>query len=226
MPNPSIAVIVPALDEESTLQATLPPLVEQADEVIVSDGGSGDQTIALARELGATLVEGPAGRGNQLNLGAAAATADVLLFVHADTTLPSEGIDAIRRAIAEGAVGGGFLVEWRSDRPILRLGGRLTNLRTRLTRCPLGDQAQFCRRDLFEEMGGFQEWPILEDVDLARRLKRQGPIALLKTPVSASPRRYQTRGITRTIVTNWMIWTLYFLGVSPQRLGRLYENVR
>jgi rSAM/selenodomain-associated transferase 2 len=226
LPSPSIAVIVPALDEESVLASNLPPLVAQADEVILSDGGSEDRTVAIARELGATLVEGPPGRGNQLNLGAAAATSDVLLFVHADTALPAEGVAAVRAAIAEGAVGGGFLVAWHSERPILRLGGRLTNLRTRLTHCPLGDQAQFCRRDTFEQIGGFPDWPILEDLDFSRRLKRRGSIALLEPPVSASPRRYQTRGITRTIVTNWLIWVLYFLGVSPARLGRLYENVR
>lgn len=226
MPTPSIAVIVPALDEGSVLETNLPPLVAEADEVVLSDGGSDDRTVAIARELGATVVEGPPGRGTQLNLGAAAASSDVLLFVHADTALPEEGIGAVRQAIAGGAVGGGFLVAWHSERPILRLGGRLTNLRTRLTRCPLGDQAQFCRRDAFEEIGGFPEWPILEDLDLARRLKRHGPIALLEPPVKASPRRYQSRGITRTIVTNWLIWALYFLGVSPARLGRLYDNVR
>jgi hypothetical protein len=123
-------------------------------------------------------------------------------------------------------VGGGFYVEWRSERPVLRFGGRLTNLRTRLTRCPLGDQAQFCLRSTFEELGGFGEWPILEDLDFARRLKRQGRVALLEPPVAASPRRYEKRGVTRTIVTNWLIWLLYLVGVSPERLGRLYRHVR
>lgn len=217
---------MPVLDEETTIGESLPRLLEAADEVIVSDGGSSDATVEIATRAGARVVEGAAGRGPQLNRGAEAASADVLLFVHADTRLPAGALDRVRQAISDGAGGGGFYVEWRSERPILRLGGRLTNLRTRLTRCPLGDQAQFARATLFRELGGFRAWSILEDLDFARRLKRAGRVALLEPPVSVSVRRYQNRGITRTIVINWLIWILYLLGVAPTRLGRLYGNVR
>lgn len=219
-------MVVPALNEEAALGRHLPQLVAEADEVIVSDGGSTDRTVEVARAAGARVVEGSAGRGGQLNRGASLAEADILIFVHADTTLPAGALDRVREAVESGAAGGGFLVEWRSDRAILRFGGRMTNYRSRLTRCPLGDQAQFCRADLFRELGGFRDWPILEDLDFARRLKKHGDIVLLEPPVRASVRRYQKGGITRTITINWMIWILYFVGVSPEWLGRLYRNVR
>ena len=218
--------MVPALDEESTLATTLPILLEQADEVILSDGGSTDRTVEIACAAGVRVVTGPAGRGQQMNRGAKTSRAEVLLFVHADTHLPGGAVERVREAISEGACGGGFYVEWKAERPVLRLGGRLTNLRTRLTRCPLGDQAQFCRADSFQELGGFRDWPILEDLDFARRLKRHGRVALLEPAVTPSVRRYQTQGVTRTIATNWLIWLLYFVGVSPERLGRLYTHVR
>ncbi len=217
---------MPVLNEESAVAKILPQLLDEADRVIVCDGGSGDRTVEVATELGAKVVDGPPGRGHQLNRGAEVAGGDALLFVHADTALPTGSIERVRQALRDGAPGGGFLIEWRSERSIMRLGARLTNLRTRLTCCPLGDQAQFCRRDLFEEMGGFADWPILEDLDFARRLKRRGRVALLEPPVTTSVRRYQKRGITRTVATNWLIWLLYFAGVSPERLARLYQDVR
>ncbi len=217
---------MPVLNEESTIGGSLPVLVQEADQVIVSDGGSRDRTRELAAGHGARVVEGPAGRGRQLNRGAAAASAEVLLFVHADTTLRPGAVERVRDAIRGGAAAGGFYVEWRSERPIMRLGGRLTNLRTRLTGCPLGDQAQFCRSDLFAELGGFREWPLLEDLDFARRLKRAGRVTLLEPPVTTSVRRYQNRGVARTVAINWLIWLLYFAGVAPERLAKLYANVR
>ncbi len=113
-----------------------------------------------------------------------------------------------------------------SNRPIRRLGARLINLRTRWTRCPLGDQAQFVTRQAFEETGGFRDWPILEDLDFIRRLKRHGEIALIESPVTTSARRFEKRGTVRTVATNWLIWLLYFARVSPHRLARLYRNVR
>ncbi|MDH3746213.1 MAG: glycosyl transferase, partial [Acidobacteriota bacterium] len=129
-------------------------------------------------------------------------------------------------AIQSGAVGGGFLVVFDTDRWIRRLGARLVNLRTRWTRCPLGDQAQFVTRDAFEALGGFRSWPILEDLDFIRRLKRHGRTALIEKPVTTSARRFEKRGTLRTIATNWLIWLLYFLHVSPHRLACLYRNVR
>jgi rSAM/selenodomain-associated transferase 2 len=220
---PTVAVVVPTLDEEEALGATLAGLAGAAAEVVVSDGGSRDGTVGVAAALGARTVTGPPGRGGQLNRGAALCRSDVLLFLHADTRLPAGGIEGLREAVAAGAVGGAFAVRFDAPGRLFRLGSRLVNLRTRLTGCPLGDQAQFVTRELFDRLGGFRDWPIFEDLDFARRLKRAGPTALLTPPVTTAARRYLSRGIARTVATNWLLWALYFAGVSPHRLARFYR---
>lgn len=221
-----MAVLIPAVDEAANLRRLLPSLVGSVDEVIVCDGGSGDGSPELARRLGARVVTAPPGRGVQLNRAAEAASSDVLLFLHADTRLPPDGIEAVRRAVAGGARAGGFLVRFDSRRAIYRLGGHLMSLRTRLTRAPLGDQAQFVERRTFQEAGGFRDWPILEDLDLVRRLKRRTRIAVLPLRVETSARRFEAGGPARTVARNWLIWGLYFLGVSPHRLAGLYRRIR
>lgn len=221
-----LAIVIPALDEEEALRASLPEAVALADEVWVSDGGSRDATVPVARELGARVVTGEAGRGGQLNRGARAADAEILLFLHADTRLPPSAARRVREAVAAGAVGGGFRVRYDDDRRVLRLGNRLIQLRTRLTGCPLGDQAQYATRAAFEALGGFREWPILEDVDFIRRLKRHGRTEIVDETVVTSARRVLAQGVTRSIATNYLIWALYFLGVSPHRLARLYRHIR
>lgn len=217
---------MPTLNEEGTLGRMLPAALALADEVVVSDGGSADATVAVAERLGARVVTGPPGRGGQLNRGVAAATADLLLFLHADTVLPEGAARAVREAVAGGAWGGGFFLRFDADRPLQRLGGRLINLRTRFTRLPLGDQAQFATREAFERLGGFAEWPILEDLDFALKLRRTKRLALIETPVTTAARRFLEQGTARTVATNWLIWILFFLGVSPHRLGRLYKHIR
>lgn len=221
-----LAIVVPALNEEEALRRNLPAALAAADEVVVSDGGSTDRTVEVARQLGARLVSGPPGRGVQLTRGAEAAEADVLLFLHADTRLPPDGVRAVREAVAGGAVGGAFCVRFDVDRPMLRLGARLINLRTRLTRLPLGDQAQFVTREGFRRLQGFRDWPILEDLDFAFRMKRVGRTALIEDRVTTGARRFVEQGIVRTVSTNWLIWMLFLLGVSPQRLARLYRHIR
>jgi rSAM/selenodomain-associated transferase 2 len=222
----SVAILIPALDEEEHLRELLPELVADADEVVVADGGSRDRTVELARELGATAVVGPPGRGRQLNRAAEASRSDVLVFLHADTRLPEGALDRVRRAVADGAAGGGFLVRFDSNLRIMALGSRLVNLRTRLTRAPLGDQAQFVTRAAFLALGGFREWPILEDLNLIRRLGRIGPIAVIPEPVVTSARRYEAGGVLRTVAVNWLIWLLYLFGAPPERLAGLYRNIR
>lgn len=214
---------MPTLNEAAALPAVLDRVTEAADEVIVSDGGSTDGTAEVARSRGVRVVEGSPGRGPQLNRGAASADGDVLLFLHADTHLGDGALDAVRSAALGGAPGGGFLVRFESDESRFHLGSRIVNLRTRLTRCPLGDQAQFARSEVFAALGGFREWPVLEDLDFARRLKRIGSPAILEPVATTSPRRFLEQGVTRTIIVNWTIWALYFLGVSPHRLARLYR---
>jgi len=226
-----LTIIMPALNEAEALRRTLPAALAAADEVVVSDGGSTDGTPEVARALGARVVCGPPGRGGQLTRGADAAdpakTADdILLFLHADTVLPEDGSRAVREAITGGAVGGAFRVRFDTDRPLLRLGARLINWRTRLTGLPLGDQAQFVRRDVFRKMQGYRDWPILEDLDFALRLKREGRTALLEGRVTTAARRFVEQGMARTVATNWLIWLLFLLGVPPQRLARLYRHIR
>ena len=221
-----ISVIVPTLNEERALEATLEHLLPMTDDIVVSDGGSGDRTADIAKARAVTWVEGEASRGAQLNHGAAAAREDVLLFVHADTRLPADAMSLIEAAVDSGALGGGFEVRFDSQRRLMALGSRLVNWRTRLTRVPLGDQAQFLRRDVFKRLGGYRDWPILEDLDLMRRLKRLGRVAVLKPPVSTSDRRFARQGIVKTLATNYGIWGLYALGVHPRKLARLYRHVR
>ncbi|MEE8366827.1 MAG: TIGR04283 family arsenosugar biosynthesis glycosyltransferase, partial [Thermoanaerobaculia bacterium] len=207
------------MNEEENLQRALDMALAHADEVIVSDGGSTDSTLSIAHSSTASVVSSEPGRGPQLNRGGASANSDILLFLHADTTLPEGGLDQVRAAIGDGAVGGGFSVQFDAATFWFRVGSRIVNFRTRLTGIPLGDQGQFVTAQVFASMGGYQPWPILEDLDFARRLKQQGRLKILDSAVTTSARRYLARGTIRTIATNWMIWTLFLVGVSPHRLA-------
>jgi rSAM/selenodomain-associated transferase 2 len=224
--EPRLAIVVPTLEEEEELGAHLPAALAEAEQVVVSDGGSADATCEVAAALGATVVRGAPGRGAQLNRGAAACDAELLLFLHADTRLPPGAADAVRAAIAAGHDGGAFRVRFAPRSLAYRLGGAIVNARTRISRLPLGDQAQFVTREAFDRLGGYREWPILEDLDFAWRLRREGRVAVLPCAVTTSARRYQRQGIARTLATNWLIWALFVAGVPPQRLARLYGQVR
>ncbi len=224
-----VSIVIPALDEERAIGATLAAALPQADEVVVSDGGSHDRTVAIAIQGGARVISGSRGRGLQLNRGAAAATAatgDILLFLHADTTLPAGGVALVRQAIAAGAVGGAFEIRFDGRGWVYRLGERVASLRSRWSHLALGDQAQFVRRESFERLGGYKEWPLLEDLDFMLRLRETGPTAILAQPVTTSARRFAARGPLRTVLGNWWIWTRFVRGVPPERLAADYRNVR
>jgi hypothetical protein len=154
------------------------------------------------------------------------AGADVLLFLHADTTLPPGGAEAVREAVAHGAPGGAFLLRFGTDHPMQRLGSWLVSQRTRWLRVPLGDQAQWATRETFERLGGFPDWPLLEDLDFMRRLRRLPGFTVIEQPVTTGARRFVELGAVRTVAINWLIWLLFFCGVSPHRLARLYRRVR
>ena len=225
-----LAIVMPVLEEASTVQAAVAGALPHCDELILVDGGSRDRTVDLAREAGATVAIAPrAGRGLQLRTGAALALdagADVLLFLHADTHLPVSARSAIAQALGDQAVGGGFLVDFEAAPPLLRLGRRLVDLRTNRLRLPLGDQAQFATATAYVRCGGFADLPILEDLDFIRRLRRQGPVEIISRRVLTSSRRFIERGVVRTVATNWLIWLLFAAGVKPKRLARLYALVR
>jgi rSAM/selenodomain-associated transferase 2 len=234
----TLGIIIPTLDEEQALPRSLSSALatcqpERGDVVVVTDGGSRDRTRDIAQDIAqrhpVLWIEGPAGRGVQLNRGAHLAIANgatALLFLHADTTLPPGARERVCLALAEGAVGGGFLVHFDGRARLLRLGEMLVNFRTRWLKVPLGDQAQFARADAFASCGGYPEWPILEDVELLRRLRRYGRLRIIDAPATTDARRFAQRGVLRTVATNWLIWTLYGCGISPHRLGNLYRHVR
>lgn len=173
------------------------------------------------------LLVSPAGRAKQMNAGAAHSRADVLLFLHADTHLPADARHAIERALYDPAcVGGRFDVRFERDRGLAWLIARLISLRSRWSGIATGDQALFVRRSTFEQLGGFAEIPLMEDVDFSRRLKRAGRVAPLRTHVVTSYRRWKRCGIFRTIVLMWTLRFLYWVGVNPHRLKDLYASVR
>jgi rSAM/selenodomain-associated transferase 2 len=216
-----VSVIIPSLNEAERIGATTDSaFAAGAAEVIVADGGSSDATVEIATARGARVITGERMRARQLNRGAEAATHDALIFLHADTLLPAGAVDAVVAAL-ETNVFGGFRVRFIERTPGLRWTEFAINRRTRMTKCPWGDQAQFIRRDAF---GGFREIPIMEDYELAVRMKRTGPTVLLPLTVQTSGRRFLERGLVRTTIVNWLIIFAWRLGVDPERLARWYRG--
>jgi rSAM/selenodomain-associated transferase 2 len=223
-----ISVIVPALDEEGQLPGTLAAArAVGVCEIIVVDGGSRDGTAEVARRHADVVLTAPRGRAAQMNAGAAAARGDVLLFLHADTRLPS-GFDlAVQAALADSSVSSGrFDVHLEPATLLLRLVAALMNTRSRLTGIATGDQAIFVRRSVFAAIGGYEPIPLMEDVALTRALKRHGAVACLRQQVATSSRRWLRAGPGRTILLMWWLRFLYFCGVSPERLRRRYADTR
>jgi hypothetical protein len=221
-----ISFIVPTFNEARNLPGLLALLGTFRDaEVIVADGGSTDDTVDLARAGGARVVLGATGRAAQLNAGAAAATGETLIFLHADTRLTPDGDVAVRRALADPRTAGGcFTAQIDSSAVGMRLIAFGINLRTRLFRLPYGDQALFVRRSVFEAMGGYTRLVIMEDVDFVKRLRRHGRLAVLTARAITSDRRWVANGVLRTTLVNYTAATLYALGVSPERIRRFYDR--
>ena len=222
-----ISIVVPALNEAGGIRATLAPLQPlraRGHEVVVVDGGSTDGTPAIAAPLADRVVVSPRGRAVQQNAGAAAATGDVLLFLHADTTLP-EGADAevLERLGRSGRGWGRFDVRLSGRHPLLRVVERMIGLRSRLSGVATGDQAIFVRRDWFARVGGFPELPLMEDVAITKALRRLGPPLCLREAVVTSSRRWEERGIVRTIVLMWRLRWAYFRGADTAELARRYR---
>jgi rSAM/selenodomain-associated transferase 2 len=225
-----LSIVIPALDEAANLAALLPALGagEPEAEVVVVDGGSRDGTRqVVAAHPRVRWLAAPRGRAAQMNAGARVAGGDVLLFLHADTRLPSGAGAAVRAALADpGVVGGRFDVAFDTTRPIMRVVAWMMNHRSRWTGISTGDQALFVRRDTFEALGGFPAIPLMEDVELTRRLKRRGRLAALRLRVTTSARKWQTEGALRTIVLMWLLRALYAAGVAPARLHGWYDGRR
>lgn len=223
-----ISAVVPTLNEALRITETIQALWQAGvDEVVVVDGGSRDETVTRARTAGARLLSAPRGRALQMNLGAREAEGSVLWFVHGDTRVPREGGRLIRQALSRPeVVAGAFDLGIDSPRWILRLVARVASWRTRLSRIPYGDQALFVRREVFEGVGGYPPWPLMEDVGLALRLRRQGKLVVVPARVWTSPRRWEREGVLYVTLRNWFLITLFTLGVSPSRLRRWYPDTR
>ncbi len=213
------------LNEEPRLPAFLASLRALAPtaEIVFVDGGSIDHSRDLARAAGYTVLEGPPGRARQMNEGARRVGGDVILFLHVDVCLSADGVEAARVAMTDpGAVAGRFDVAYATSTWPYPWIARLGNLRSRLTKIFTGDQAIFVRRAAFEAVGGYPEIPLMEDVELSRRLRRLGGMACLRIQVLGSTRKWRREGVWRTVTLMWLLRALHVLGVPPARLHRLY----
>jgi rSAM/selenodomain-associated transferase 2 len=218
-----LSVVVPALNEAPGIRAALEalaPLRARGHEVIVVDGGSSDDTAQLALGLCDQLLNVPRGRALQMNAGARAATGDALLFLHADTRLPALADEVVLSSL-QNHIWGRFDVKIEGRHPLLKVVACAMNLRSRLTGIATGDQAIFVRRAAF---AGFPEIALMEDIALCKAMKRLGPPACRRETVLTSARRWESRGVLRTILLMWRLRLMYFLGARPERLARIYKR--
>jgi len=222
-----VAVIVPVLDEIAAVPALVRGLAAlDGAEVLVVDGGSRDGTRAALAAHDLRVLDAPRGRAAQMNAGARATAAPILLFLHADTRLPDGALAAVAAAIDTGAAGGCFRVRFDSPDPRLALAAGIINWRARRLASASGDQALFVRRDLFDALGGFAPLPLMEDLDLVARLRRAGRFVVADGVAVTSARRWHTHGVMRTIALMWTLRLGYHLGVSPALLARWYRDAR
>lgn len=224
--KPALSIVIPALNEAAGIEATLralQPLRARGVELVLADGGSGDGTAALARTWVDAVADAPRGRALQMNAGAALARAEVLLFLHADTRLPPLADVLVLQAVATGACWGRFDVRIEGRPWMLRVIATLMNLRSRASGIATGDQAIFVTREAFDRVGGFPAQPLMEDVEISRRLKRLGRPACLSAKVCTSGRRWEQRGVWRTILLMWQLRWRYWRGESAARLAEAYR---
>lgn len=244
--TPKISVIIPTLNEAENIQATLATILPATNfEIIIVDGGSEDDTVAIAKRCweqntqsqGIKFISGYRGRALQMNAGAAAADGEILLFLHADTHLPAEFDVMVRKIfstpkitpgitpkITREIVAGAFTLKIDAKGIGLRLVEWGVKLRSHLWKMPYGDQAIFLKKQTFQEIGGFPELPIMEDFELIRRLQSSGKITIIPVSVVTSARRWLQKGVFQTTLINQIVIIAYFLGIPPERLRTLYRR--
>jgi rSAM/selenodomain-associated transferase 2 len=227
--HPSISVIIPVLNEAAAISGLIKHLRAldpgRDMEIVVVDGDPGGSTLSAVREPGIVLANSVRGRAAQMNAGAARAEGDILLFLHADTRLPANAVTNILNAFRDREyVAGCFDLGIESSKWYFRITERYVAWRTRMTRIPFGDQAIFIRREYFERIGGYRDIPIMEDVELMRRIRGRGDVlCIIPDRVRTSARRWEKEGVVFATLRNWMLQFLYFIGVSPERLARFYR---
>ncbi|MFC4260195.1 TIGR04283 family arsenosugar biosynthesis glycosyltransferase [Marinobacter lacisalsi] len=222
----AVSIIVPVLNESASIVPSLERLSAMRDagaEVILVDGGSDDDTVALATPWCDRVVSSERGRALQMNRGAAEASGEVLLFLHADTVLPERADQALETFLASDSAWGRFDVRLSGSRPLFRLIAFMMNQRSRLTGIATGDQAIFVRRSLFEDLGGYRELPLMEDVALCRRLRQVSRPFCIRLPVVTDSRRWEQLGPWRTIALMWRLRWRYWRGADPVELARAYR---
>ena len=227
-PSLKVSVIIPTYNESSTLDDTLTRLkVHQPYEIIIGDGGSTDDTVAIARRHQVPVVASALGRAVQMNAAAHEAKGDLLLFLHADSAIDPAGYRSMVDTLSGGAfLGGAFSLQIDSPLPALKKITFGSNFRARYMNLVYGDQGIFVRTDVFRQLEGYSPLPICEDLEFYRRLKKQGPVILLKEKALTSPRRWLAEGIVFTTLRNYAIAALFLMGFSPTTLSRWYPPRR
>jgi rSAM/selenodomain-associated transferase 2 len=228
--RPFISVIMPVFREQETIKLAMERLAQLSgsknSEIIVVDGDPEGGTIRMIDRAGMITAIAPKGRASQMNHGAALASGKVLLFLHADTLLPADAFNRIEQAVhADRCIAGAFDLGIDSPRWIFRITERYVALRTRLTGIPFGDQAIFIRHDYFGSIGGYRDIPLMEDVELMQRIKKdKGRISVVPAKVMTSPRRWEREGVFCCTLRNWMLQLCYVLGIPPEQLARWYRS--
>ena len=217
-----ISVVIPVLNEAKTL-ARRDPI--PGCETIFVDGGSSDGSAEIAAQLG-RVVRSQRGRGMQMNAGARAASGQILIFLHADAHIEPSAVNAVRNAVRNGRAGGGFTPRIDAPGALYRCIERAAAFRARRLKLFYGDAGVFATRNAFQQIGGFPDIPICEEFGFSKKLRRYGPVVLLPDICRVSPRRWQKLGILRATLLNWTVAALYFLGVPPKRLAKIYRAVR